>query len=246
MTDVKLRETDGPAGKVAELTVNPWLDWGARTAIVIVFTAFALLGLAGISRLLPLDSLHKLLVAAASIANVMFLSLVASTALTRLAPVLKAKGIGPRMSALLGSFLCVALAFLPKADLGSALSALSTALILIGASLSFVVLRWLGKSFSILAEARQLVTEGPYRIVRHPLYICEGITVVGVMLQVISPWAVLIAIAHAMVQYRRMINEEAILNSAFPEYRAYAARTPLLIPARLAGLCALNPALKNR
>jgi protein-S-isoprenylcysteine O-methyltransferase Ste14 len=246
MTDVKLRETDGPAGMVAELTVNPWLDWSARTAIVIVFTAFALLGLAGIPRLLPLDSLHKLLVAAASIANVMFLSLVASTALTRLAPILKAKGIEPRISALLGSFLCVALAFLPKADLGSALSALSTALILIGASLSFVVLRWLGKSFSILAEARQLVTEGPYRIVRHPLYICEGITVVGVMLQVISPWAILIAIVHAMVQYRRMINEEAILNSAFPEYRAYAARTPLLIPARLAGLCALNPALKNR
>src|SRR3979409_961718 len=99
MTDVKLRETDGPAGMVAELTVNPWLDWGARTAIVIVFTAFALLGLAGIPRLLPLDSLHKLLVAAASFANVMFLSLVASTTLTRLAPILKAKGIEPRISA---------------------------------------------------------------------------------------------------------------------------------------------------
>jgi len=39
-----------------------------------------------------------------------------------------------------------------------------------------------------------------------------------------------------MIQYRRMINEEKILtSSAFPEYRAYAARTPLVIPARLAG-----------
>jgi protein-S-isoprenylcysteine O-methyltransferase Ste14 len=231
MTDVK---TDGPAGIVAELTVNPWLDWAARATIVIVFTAFACVGLAAIPRLLPLDSLHKLLVATASIANIMFLSLVASTTLTRLAPILKAKGIVPRISALLGTFLCMALAFLPKADLGPGLSAFSTALILIGASLSFVVLRWLGKSFSILAEARQLVTEGPYRIVRHPLYICEGIAVVGVMLQVISPWAILIAIVVAMLQYRRMINEEAILNSAFPEYRAYAARTPLVIPARLA------------
>jgi hypothetical protein len=93
-----------------------------------------------------LDSLHKLLVAAASIAKIMFLSLVASTTLTRLAPILKAKGIVPRISALLGTFLCMALAFLPKADLGPGLSAFSTALILIGASLSFVVLRWLGKS----------------------------------------------------------------------------------------------------
>jgi len=81
-------------------------------------------------------------------------------------------------------------------------------LIITGASLSFAVLRWLGKSFSILAEARRLVTEGPYRVVRHPLYVCEGIATVGVMLQVISPWALLIVIAAWMVQYRRMINEE--------------------------------------
>jgi protein-S-isoprenylcysteine O-methyltransferase Ste14 len=220
---------------VPEPTSNRWSDWAARAAIVVVFTTFAFGGVAGIPRLFPLDSIHKLLVVGASIANVMFLSLVASTALTRLAPIRKAKGIEPRISALLGTFLCTALGLLPKADLGPFLSITSTVLIIIGASLSFAVLRWLGKSFSILAEARRLVTEGPYRMVRHPLYICEGIAIVGVMLQVISPLAVSIVIAVALVQYRRMINEEAILNSAFPEYRAYAARTPLLIPAGLAG-----------
>jgi protein-S-isoprenylcysteine O-methyltransferase Ste14 len=236
MTETKPGQSDGPVGEimVAERTVNPWSDWTARAAIVIVFTVFALVGLAKIPRLLPVDSLHKVLMVAASVANVMFVSLVASTTLTRLAPIRKARGIEPRISALLGTFLSVALASLPKADLGPILSALSTTLILIGASLSFVVLRWLGKSFSILAEARRLVTEGPYRIVRHPLYICEGIAVVGVTVQMISPMAVVIAISVAMIQYRRMINEEAILNAAFPEYRAYAARTPLVIPARLA------------
>jgi protein-S-isoprenylcysteine O-methyltransferase Ste14 len=138
---------------------------------------------------------------------------------------------------LLGTFLCTGLAFLPKAELGPVLSATSTTLTMIGAALSFVVLRWLGKSFSIHAEARQLVTGGPYRIVRHPLYVCEGIAVIGVVLQVVSPWAVSIAIAFAMIQYRRMMNEEAILNLAFPEYRAYAARTPRIIPVRLARIC---------
>jgi protein-S-isoprenylcysteine O-methyltransferase Ste14 len=44
-----------------------------------------------------------------------------------------------------------------------------------------------------------------------------------VSLQVLSPLTVLIAIAAVMVQCRRMINEEAILKVAFPEYRAYAA-----------------------
>ena len=96
-----------------------------------------------------------------------------------------------------------------------------------------MVLRWLGKSFSIFAEARRLVTDGPYRIVRHPLYLCEAVAVVGVTLQVLSPLAVLIAIAVVMAQWRRMINEEAILKLAFPEYRAYAANTPFLIPTNL-------------
>jgi protein-S-isoprenylcysteine O-methyltransferase Ste14 len=236
MTDIKLGATDAVPGErmVSELTVNPWLDWAARAAIVIVFTSLAFIGLARIPHLLPLDGIHKLLMVAARIANVMFLALIASTTLTRLAPILKSRGIEPRISALLGTFMSTGLALLPKADLGPILSVTSTVLIIIGTTLSFVVLRWLGKSFSILAEARRLVTEGPYRFVRHPLYICEGIAIVGVMLQVISPLAVLIAVVIAMVQYRRMINEEKILSSAFPEYRAYAARTPRVAPALFA------------
>ena len=224
-----------PTGKsmAGELTVNRWLDWTARAAVVFVFAALVVIGVAIIPRLLPLDSIHKLLMLAASIANVLFLSLVAATAITRRVPIQKSKGIEPRISALLGTFLCTTLALLPKAELGPVWSVVSTTLILVGTSLSFVVLRWLGKSFSILAEARRLATEGPYRIVRHPLYLCEGVALVGVTLQVLSPLAVLIAIAAVMVQCRRMINEEAILKVAFPEYRAYAANTSFLIPTRL-------------
>jgi protein-S-isoprenylcysteine O-methyltransferase Ste14 len=237
MSDIELAEAARPPEhRGAELSTNRWLDWATRAAIAIVFTAYAFGGLVRILHLLPLDGIHKLLQVAAGIANVMFVSLIASTALTRLAPIRKARGIEPRISALLGTFLCMGLAFLPKAELGPVLSMTSTIMIMIGCSLSFAVLRWLGKSFSIMAEARRLVTIGPYRIVRHPLYLCEGIAIAGVTLQVISPLAVLIVIAVAMIQYRRMINEEAILSLAFPEYRAYAARTPLVIPARLAGL----------
>ncbi|MGY8684331.1 isoprenylcysteine carboxylmethyltransferase family protein [Bradyrhizobium sp. UFLA05-153] len=232
MTNVKFEEIDRSHAESAavELTVNRWLDWTARATVIIVFTALVVIGIAGIPRLLPLDSIHKLLMIAARIANVLFLSLVAATTITRLAPIQKSKGIEPRISALLGTFLCTILALLPKAELDPVWSVVSTTLILVGSSLSFVVLRWLGKSFSIFAEARRLVTEGPYRIVRHPLYLCEGVALIGITLQVLSPLAILMAIAIVMVQCRRMINEEAILQAAFPEYRVYAANTSFLIP----------------
>lgn len=48
---------------------------------------------------------------------------------------------------------------------------LSAALLLpASAALSAIVLTRLGRSFSLMSEARGLVTHGPYRFVRHPLY----------------------------------------------------------------------------
>jgi len=212
------------------------LEWAARVTIVAVFTVLAVFNLAGIYHITPLDSPERLLAVAARLSNFMFLILVAATALTRLSPILKAKGIEPRVSALLGTFLCAGLTLVPKTELGPILSIASTLLVVVGSVLSFIVLRWLGRSFSILAEARRLVTSGPYRVVRHPLYLCEGIALLGVALQVISPAALGMTLIIVMIQFRRMINEEAVLNSAFPEYGAYAARTPRLAPALFGGL----------
>jgi protein-S-isoprenylcysteine O-methyltransferase Ste14 len=231
--------------KPSELAINPWSDWAARTVIVVIFTALAFLNIAGMPRQLPLDTIQKILAVLASIANVMFLSLIASTAITRLAPIGKANGIEPRVSALLGTFLCTALALLPKVELGPVLSIASTLLILIGSVLSFIVLRWLGRSFSILAEARRLVTSGPYGVVRHPLYLSEGIALLGIVLQVISPVAIVLSFAIGLLQLRRMINEEAVLGSAFSEYRDYAARIPRVIPFRIAAVSLASNTIKD-
>jgi protein-S-isoprenylcysteine O-methyltransferase Ste14 len=81
-----------------------------------------------------------------------------------------------------------------------------------------------------MAQARRLVTTGPYAIVRHPLYLCEEITVLGVALMHFSFVAVLMVAAQWMFQLRRMTNEEKVLGAAFPECVAYAARTPKIIP----------------
>jgi protein-S-isoprenylcysteine O-methyltransferase Ste14 len=209
-------------------------DWLPRATVILVFTALATLSLNGAFHAVtnwtdqPLD--HKLLYIAARISNALFLALVAATTVTRLRPVRKAAGIQPRVSALLGTFLATSLALLPPAQLPPVWLAISSALVIVGASLSFVVLRWLGRSFSIMAEARRLIISGPYAIVRHPLYICEEIALVGVLIQVISPAALVIAVIHGLLQFRRMLNEEHVLRATFSEYDAYAARVPRLFP----------------
>jgi protein-S-isoprenylcysteine O-methyltransferase Ste14 len=209
-------------------------DWLSRAAVVVVFTILVFASVGGALQIAldwehqPLD--RTLLYIAASASRALFMALIAATTVTRLRPLRKAAGIEPRLSALLGTFLLVSLAVLPRAEPPPIALAISSALIVVGMSASFIVLRWLGKSFSIMPEARRLVTQGPYAVVRHPLYICEEIAVIGAFIQVISPVAFVIVVIHALFQVRRMLNEEEILKATFDDYESYAARTPRLIP----------------
>src|SRR5947208_1177572 len=144
-------------------------DWLARATVVLVFTLMLLVSVSGALQAVldwgnqPLD--RTLLHIAARASNALFLALVVATTVTRLRPLRKAAGIEPRVSALLGAFLLTSLAVLPRAELPPIAVAISSALVIIGMAASFVVLRWLGKSFSIMAEARGLVTHGPYAVV---------------------------------------------------------------------------------
>jgi protein-S-isoprenylcysteine O-methyltransferase Ste14 len=209
-------------------------DWLSRALVVLVFTLLLFACVSGATQV-ALEWEHQpvgrtLLHLAASTSRGLFFALIVTTTLTRLRPIRKATGIEPRLSALMGTFLLVGLALLPRADLPPIAVGISTGLIIIGMGASFMVLSWLGKSFSIMPEARSLVTQGPYALVRHPLYLCEEVAVVGAFLQVVSPAAFFIVIIHALFQVRRMMNEEKVLKATFEDYESYAAHTPRLIP----------------
>ncbi|MEI8397126.1 MAG: isoprenylcysteine carboxylmethyltransferase family protein [Rhodospirillaceae bacterium] len=140
----------------------------------------------------------------------------------------------PNILAIIGAFLTVGLNLFPPVELGAVWSMVSTALIIIGSILSACVLYRLGKSFSVLPEARALVMAGPYAIVRHPLYVCEAVAILGLFIKVISIPSFLLLATQFAIQFVRILYEENILRTAFPEYRDYASHVPRFVP-RLRG-----------
>jgi protein-S-isoprenylcysteine O-methyltransferase Ste14 len=207
----------------------------SKVPLVFVFSFLATAGIVRMKHILmnwgSLD--HEYLLFANGVATVLFSSLIVLTTCFRLKPLKKASGIQPKISALLGSFLSFSLMIFPMPELPVSVASVALAMMIVGTTLSFYVLLWLGRSFSIMAEARRLVTSGPYSVVRHPLYICEQIAVFGALILHFSPVAMILILLHCTIQFKRMENEERVLRHAFPEYGHYAASVPRLLPLRL-------------
>jgi len=145
-------------------------------------------------------------------------------------PVLRAQGLLPRLAGFVGTFLGVGILRLPVASLSLTWQIVAALLVLAGSAASAVILVRLGKAFSIMPEARVLVTSGPYAYARHPLYAAELITILGTAIQFQQPWAGLLAIAVVALQVIRSIFEEQVLLEAYPAYADYRARTKRFIP----------------
>ena len=100
------------------------------------------------------------------------------------------------------------------------------------AALGVAVVVWaaraLGPSltpFPTPASRARLVTRGPFRLVRHPIYVGGTLVFAGLSLA-FSAWALLGTGALALFWLAKARHEERLLLERFPEYADYRRRTP--------------------
>jgi protein-S-isoprenylcysteine O-methyltransferase Ste14 len=166
----------------------------------------------------------------ARVSQWMFIALLAILPVFRLRPIAKSDDILPRLVALLAACLPPLFMALERAPANLAFNSVSVALGVTANMMAVVTLSFLGRSLSVMPEARQLVTSGPYAVVRHPLYLCEILGVIATVLQYRSVPAIILFVLVITLQIARARWEEAVLARAFPDFAAYRLHTPFLIP----------------
>ena len=92
-----------------------------------------------------------------------------------------------------------------------------------GAFLTFVSVYWLGRSFAVLPSVRPIQTSGPYRFVRHPIYLSYVITAVGIVIRHPTIYNGAVALVGIMLILWRIRFEERLLAQE-PSYRDYITR----------------------
>ena len=97
----------------------------------------------------------------------------------------------------------------------------------IGWALLLVARLQLGRSFSVKAQARKLVTTGLYSRIRNPVYVFSAMYLGGLTIAIGRPLLLLLLLAVLVpVQIVRARKEEQVLTEAFgEEYLRYKART---------------------
>jgi protein-S-isoprenylcysteine O-methyltransferase Ste14 len=159
-----------------------------------------------------------------------FYSVLIVLLIVRVTPRARAKGIWPRAAAFLGTFLSFGIMLLPAREISTPLYIASLILISSGFGIASWALLTLSRSVSIFPEARKLVTNGPYSLVRHPIYAGELLATTGLAMQYLSLLSIIVVAVQFSFQVIRMRFEERVMRSEYPEYDWYMARTWRLMP----------------
>ncbi|MGR4064342.1 MAG: methyltransferase family protein [Vulcanimicrobiaceae bacterium] len=124
-------------------------------------------------------------------------------------------------------------AWRPVSMNGVVVASVGVALCALGIGLAFWARVHLGRNWGVpmsLREGHELVTTGPYAVVRHPIYTGILFAVAGTALAVGFSWIVLFAIFLAYFVYAAKVEERTMLGQFPGEYAAYMDHTKMLIP----------------
>lgn len=102
-----------------------------------------------------------------------------------------------------------------------------------GAVLAFSARFFLGRNWGTPGSRKansELVTSGPYGLVRHPIYGGILLMMAGTAIELIATWWLMVAAASAYFLYSAR-REERLMTERFPDlYPAYRERTRILLP----------------
>ena len=121
----------------------------------------------------------------------------------------------------------------PTARIGGIEGIVGTALCTLGIALAIWARRHLGRNWGMpmsRKEEPELVTTGPYAVLRHPIYTGILVALLGSMIGESPFWLLPLLLFGAYFFYSAR-REEGIMLQQFPQqYAAYMKRTKMLVP----------------
>jgi protein-S-isoprenylcysteine O-methyltransferase Ste14 len=159
-----------------------------------------------------------------------FLSIPVAAFLLQDPPVAHDDRVLVRAAALVATFLLILLGILAPSGprlLSVSVGVESAALVvtMLGAAFAVAAVATLGMNFSFHPEARRLVVSGPYRLIRHPVYLAEIVMSSAVLISSLRLTLVFGECIVIVLQVVRIRAEERLLVGALPAYGDFEAAT---------------------
>lgn len=170
-------------------------------------------------------------IALSNLLSSVYISLAAIILLGAKKPIAEFRQFFPRFLAISATFSAVVFALVPAQNTFNLGLYTPICLILIGTGLASVSLFFLRRAFSVTPQVREVVTRGPYAIIRHPMYAGHIFALLGLALLKGSFLALAVWLACAILQAWRAFYEETLFGSALPdEYDAYRQNVGAILP----------------
>jgi protein-S-isoprenylcysteine O-methyltransferase Ste14 len=148
------------------------------------------------------------------------------------------KGSRPflRLAVLVGVVMAIVVSrAAPGAAIRPGASWIGLGLLWCGIALRFWSFRTLGRYFTFTVQTstdQPVITDGPYRVIRHPSYAGVLLAVMGLGLSTLNWWSLVcltVAVICGLV-FRIRVEERALLQDLGDDYRNYATTHKRLIP----------------